>query len=303
MAAASRPVLVTGATGYLGRRVVPQLLAAGHELRALVRDPARAAVPAGVDLVRGDLGDGGALAAACRGAGAVVSLAAVTADRKAPAGGYDAVNARGVGALARTAADAGVDRIVHLGGIDTSQGEPGPYLAGRRAGERAIRESGVPWALLQPSIMFGGPDSAFVRAMVGLIRRAPVVPVPGDGRLLLQPVWVEDVARCVAALAVGDVPTGQAYPIGGADRLSYDQVLDAIGAAIGRSHVRKLHVPVSLARAQAAALQLLPHPPVTPAALELFAADNVAEPNQIGPVFGIAPRGLREHLREHGVDG
>ena len=54
--------------------------------------------------------------------------------------------------------------------------------------------------MLQPSIMFGGPDSAFVHAMAGLVRRAPVVPVPGDGQLLLQLVWVEDVARCLVAL-------------------------------------------------------------------------------------------------------
>src|SRR4051794_14752319 len=181
-----RRVLVTGATGYVGRRLVPALIAAGHEVRALARDPAATTLPAGSEAVQGDLTDPASLARAVEGVDVVVHLAAVTADRKPPPGGYDAVNAVGTEALASAAAGAGVRAFVQLGGIDTGRGTPGPYLAGRRRGEAAVAQSGVPYALLQPSIMFGGPDSAFVRAMRDLVRRAPVVPVPGDGRVRLQ---------------------------------------------------------------------------------------------------------------------
>ena len=150
--------------------------------------------------MKGDVTDPASLAAACRGVAVVVNLAAVTADRKPPQNGYDAVNAIGPANVVEAARAGGVERIVQIGGIDTSTGTPGPYLAGRRRGERALIDSGMPWAILQPSIMFGGPDAAFVHAMAGLVRRAPVVPVPGNGRLLLQLVWVEDVARCLVAL-------------------------------------------------------------------------------------------------------
>ena len=231
-----------------------------------------------------------------------MNLAAITADRKPPRGGYDAVNADGPINVVAAAKAAGVERIVQIGGIDTSTGTPGRYLAGRRRGEAAVVDSGIPWAILQPSIMFGGPDAAFVQAMAGLVRRAPVVPVPGDGKLLLQLVWVEDVVRCLTAL-VGDATKVGRFPIGGPDELTYDEQLDIIGAALGKKHVRKLHLPLGIMRLQASLLQVLPRPPLTPAALELFASDNVAGVDAIPRQFGFEPRSFREHVAAHGLNG
>jgi NADH dehydrogenase len=296
-------VLVTGASGYVGRRLVPALVAAGRPVRALVRSADRAVFPASVELVRGDVTEPASLPAACEGVATVVNLAAVTADRKAPPGGYDAVNAVGAANLVDAAKSAGVERLVHIGGIDTSTGPAGPYLAGRRRGEQAVIDSGIPWAVLQPSIMFGGPDSAFVHAMAGLVRRAPIVPVPGDGRLLLQLVWVEDVARCLLALATDETKLGRRHPVGGPEELTYDEQLDVIGAALGKKHVRKAHIPLALMRVQASLLQVIPRPPLTPAALELFGSDNVAGLDSIPSGFGFQPRSFREHLADHGLNG
>jgi uncharacterized protein YbjT (DUF2867 family) len=300
---ADRTVLVTGASGYVGRRFVPALIAAGYPVRALVRDPDAGGLAAGAVAVQGDIGDAASLAAACAGADTVVSLASVTADRKPPRGGYDSVNAVVVENLVAAAKAAGVGRIVHVGGIDTGTGTPGPYLAGRRRGERAVTGSGIPWAILQPSIMFGGPDAAFVHAMAGLVRRAPVVPVPGNGKLLLQLVWVEDVARCLLALVADDSKLGSRHPIGGPEQLMYDEQLDVIGGVLGKKHVRKLHLPLGFMRLQASLMQVLPNPPLTPAALELFASDNVAGADAIPSTFGFEPRSFRAHLAEHGLKG
>ena len=294
-------VLVTGATGYLGKRLVPRLLAGGHEVRALVRDPSTAAQPAGVEVMQGDLTDALSLQRAAAGEDVVVNLASITADRKPPKGGYEVVNADGVASLARAAAAADASKIIHVGGIDTGRADPGPYLVGRRKGDDAVRSSGVPWAILQPSIMFGGPDSAFVKALAGLLRFAPVMPVPGDGKVLLQMTYVGDVARCLVALVEDEDKQGRAFPIGGPDQLPYDTVLDLIGEGIGKQHVRKLHTPLSLMKLQAAAMQVLPTPPLTPAALELFADDNVAAPDAIPATFGFEPRSFPEHVRAHGL--
>ena len=297
-----RTVLVTGASGYVGRRLVPALIEAGYTVRTLVRDPAGTALPASVEAVKGDVTDPTGLPAAFRDVSTIVNLAAVTADRKPPRGGYDAVNAEGVGNVVAAAKEIGVERIVQIGGIDTATGTAGPYLTGRRRGEAFIVDSGIPWAILQPSIMFGGPDAAFVQAMAALVRRAPVVPVPGDGRLLLQLVWVEDVVRCLVALVKDRTMAGR-HPIGGPEELSYDEQLDVIGGALGKGHVRKLHLPLGAMRLQASLLQVLPKPPLTPAALELFASDNVAGTDAIPRQFGFEPRSFRTHLAEHGLNG
>jgi NADH dehydrogenase len=299
---AARTVLVTGATGYVGRRLVPALAAAGHTVRVLVRDPSTANVPDGVTVMQGDVTDPRSLGPAFAGVEVVVNLAAITADQKAPKGGYDTVNADGPANVVGAAKDAGVGRIVQMGGIDTVAGTPGPYLAGRRRGEQAVIESGIPWAILQPSIMFGGSDAAFPHAMADLIRKAPIVPVPGDGSLRLQLVWVEDVARCLVALVEDDAKTGK-FPVGGPEELTYDAQLDVIGAAIGKTKVRKIHLPMGFMRLQARLMSILPHPPLTPAALELFAGDNVAGVDAIPRQFGFEPRSFREHLAQHGLDG
>src|SRR5262249_57955338 len=108
----------------------PRFVDGGQRVRALVRDPASAKLPAGVEAVQGDLGDAESLARAVEGMDVVVHLAAVTADRKPPPGGYDAINADGTAALARAAAAAGVRGVVQMGGIDTARDRARPDLAG-----------------------------------------------------------------------------------------------------------------------------------------------------------------------------
>jgi nucleoside-diphosphate-sugar epimerase len=292
-------MLVTGSTGYVGRRLVARLAERGTKVRALVHR-SRADVPAGVEVLEGDITDAASVAKACEGIDVVINLASITADRKPPPGGYDRVNAEGPAALAAAARAAGVRRFVHLAGIDTTVGPPGPYLAGRRRGDAAVLAAGIESvAILRPSIMFGGPDAAFVKALARLVKLAPAVPVPGDGTVKLQLVWVEDVVRCTLQLA-DDMRPGQ-FPIGGPDQPSYDEVLDLIGEGLGKRHVRKLHLPVGLFKVQARALAMLPSPPLTPAALELFASDNVTTPNAIEQQFGFRPRGFAEHVRRDGL--
>ena len=292
-------MLVTGASGYVGRRLVARLAERGTPVRALVHR-SQNELPTGVEAVSGDIADSASLASACAGVDAVVNLAAITADRKPLAGGYDRVNAEGPAALAAAARAAGVRRFVHLAGIDTTVGPPGPYLAGRRRGDAAVLASGIESvAIVRPSIMFGGRDSAFVKALARLVRLAPAVPVPGDGTVRIQMVWVEDVVRCIVQLA-DDMRPGQ-FPVGGPDQPTYDEVLDTIGEGLGKRRVRKLHLPMPVFAAQARVLALLPSPPLTPAALELFASDNTTTPDAIEQQFGVRPRGFAEHVRREGL--
>jgi uncharacterized protein YbjT (DUF2867 family) len=296
---ANRTVLVTGSSGYVGRRLVPRLAERGTPVRALVHSSG-GDLHDGVEAVEGDVTDAASLLRACEGVDVVVNLASITADRKPPPGGYDRVNAEGPAALAAAARSAGVRRIVHLAGIDTATGEPGPYLAGRRRGDAAVLASGVESvAILRPSIMFGGPDSAFVKALARVVRLAPAVPVPGDGTVRLQMVWVEDVVRCILQLA-DDMRPGQ-FPIGGPEQPTYDEVLDTIGEGLGKRHVRKVHLPLALFSVQARVLSLLPSPPLTPAALELFASDNTTTVDAIEQQFNFHPRSFAEHVNREGL--
>ncbi len=294
------PVLVAGATGFIGGHVVAAL-AGGRPVRALVRSASGYAPPAGVEVVEGDLRDRASLDRACSGCSAVVSAAAVTGDKKPPAGGYDAINVDGIANLARAAAGAGVARIVHFGGIDRAGAAAGPYLRGRRAGEEALKRAGSPWTILQPSVLFG-PRAPFIAALAGLVR-APVTPVAGDGSVRLQPIHVDDVARCAVESLDSPERAGRYIELGGPDVLTFDEVLDVLGEALSRGRVRKLHLPVGLVSLNAKLLRFLPNPPVRPASIELLSFDNVAESTSVvEQEFGFQPRHLREHVSEHGLE-
>ncbi len=294
------PVLITGATGFIGGRLTRRLVDAGVPVRAMARS-ASAAVAPGAELVVGDLTDHASLERACEGVSAVISCAAITGDKKAPPGGYGIVNTEGIGALARAATKAGAGRIIHFGGIDTAGAKPGPYLSGRRQGEELLKAAGVPWTILQPSVQFG-PGSPFMRAMAGLVK-GPIVPVAGNGRTRIQMIHVDDVCRAAQDCLTGDGRLGRYVELAGTEALEYDRVLDIIGGAMGKATVRKVHAPLGIVKLQAALLQVLPNPPVTPAAVELLEKDNVAASlDVVEREFGFQPVGFAEHVASHGLE-
>jgi NADH dehydrogenase len=294
------PVLVTGATGFIGGRLTRRLVSAGIPVRALARRPDAQVAP-GAELVVGDLADPASLARACDGVSAVISCAAITGDKKAPPGGYDLINADGITALAEAAAAAQVGRLIHFGGIDTAGGKPGPYLTGRRRGEEGVKAAGVPWTILQPSVQFG-PGSPFVTAMAGLVK-GPIVPVAGNGKTKIQMIHVDDVCRAAQDCLTGEARLGRYIELAGTEALEYDTVLDIIGSAMGKTNVRKLHAPLSIVRLQATLLQVLPNPPVTPAAVELLERDNVAASlDVVEREFGFTPVGFAAHVASHGLE-
>ena len=297
---ADGPILVTGATGFIGGRLVRRLASAGLPVRAMARR-ADVELPPGAELAVGDLLDAESLKRACDGVSAVISAAAVTGDKKAPAGGYDRINADGIADLAAAATAGGAGRFIHFGGIDTAGSKPGPYLAGRRRGEEAIKAAGVPWTILQPSVQFG-PASPFIKAMAGLVA-GPIVPVAGNGRTRIQMIHVDDVCRAAQMCLEGDGRLNRYIELGGPEALEYDGILDIIGSAMGKAKVRKVHAPMGIVKLQAKLLQVLPNPPVTPAAVELLEKDNVAASlDVVEREFGFQPVGFAEHVASHGLE-
>jgi NADH dehydrogenase len=133
--------------------------------------------------------------------------------------------------------------------------------------------------------------------MVRIIRYSPVVPVVGDGRYLLQPVWIEDVAEAFA-VAVERADLGGSYDIAGPEPLSWDRMLDELESALSVRRAR-VHVPLPLVRVGALAGLVLPElAPITPEQLQMLLEGNVTSGNAIATAFGIMPRGFAAVARE-----
>ena len=234
-------ILVTGATGYVGGRLVPRLLAAGHRVRCLVRDPSRLQgrgwLPR-VEVAAGDVLRPAGLAAVL----ADVDVAYYLIHSMAGGSGFherDIVAARG---FARAAADAGVGRLVYLGGLGDSEADISDHLRSRQDTGDALRESGMPVTEFRAAVVVGSGSISFEMVRY-LTERLPVMICPKWVYTKVQPIGVDDLLRyLVDAL---DVPesAGRVIEVGGADVRTYGDMM--LGYAQARGLRRRLQpVPV-----------------------------------------------------------
>ena len=220
-------ILVTGATGFIGRRIVTRLVERGEEVRRLVRpvpNPRASGLPA-VHFVTGDVTDPDSLRAACDGVDMVVHTVAVIREKGRTT--FEAVNVQGTRNVVEAAEQAGVSKIVHLSAIGAGPDPQYPYLRSKWEGEEAVVNSKLRHVVLRPSLVFG-PGDEFINALAATIRVGPVVPFIGSGNAKFQPIHVEDVARCVDRVLIDSTYTGETIEIGGPDILSYRQITDTI---------------------------------------------------------------------------
>lgn len=302
-------ILVTGADGFVGSSIVEQLVKDGETPRALVRNLIRArtrlslAAQNGAQLLQGDTTKPDTLPAALAGVDTVIHTAFITANRKQKPGvDYYQTNVTGTKHLVAAAKNASVQRIVVMGGLGTKPDKPGSYMQGRYEADQSVKTSGLAWSILGPSIQFGA-HSAFFDGLADLIRHWPVVPMVGDGKVKFQPIWVEDTTKCILKMAREPQRyDGKVIEVGGPEVFTYAQLLDLLMQTLGK-HKIKVPGPIPLVALGASMMELvLPNPPLTRAAVQLFDFDNVTPTlDSVQQHFGFAPLSLRTYLTEYGL--
>ena len=221
-------ILITGMSGAVGAALTSSLVGA-HELRALSRDPARVHAPAGVELVRGDAVSGEGLDEALAG----VEVAYYLIHSMEPAGPASFVERDATAArkFAAAAAGAGVRRIVYLGGVLPSGGARSAHLASRAEVEGILRDAVPASVSLRASIVIGSRSQSF-RAIVHLIERLPVMPLPPWRRFRTQPIDERDAVAYLAAAASAPGIEGESLDIAGPEVLSYGAMIERIAALL-----------------------------------------------------------------------
>jgi uncharacterized protein YbjT (DUF2867 family) len=280
-------VLVTGGSGFLGGRVLPLLVARGGRVTALVRSAAAATVVTalGAEPLPGDLDDPATLdkAFGASGAHALVNLASLGFGH-APA-------------IVAASERAGITRGIFVSTTAIFTTIDAASKPRRLAGETTVRESGLDWTVLRPTMIYGTPGDRNLSRLLGLLRRSPIVPIPGGGGRLQQPVHVDDVAAAVVAALDGPASIHRAYELAGPEAMTFRELVTTSAAAVGR---RPRLVPVPL-RPCIVALRLYeritPHPRLKAEQLERLAEDKAFTIDDARRDLGFAPRDFADGIR------
>ncbi|HTA06653.1 MAG TPA: NAD(P)H-binding protein [Solirubrobacteraceae bacterium] len=219
-------VLLTGASGFIGALLVPRLHAAGHELRALAREPSR--VQAELPIVRGNALSGEGLEQALDGIDVAYYLIHSMERAGAGEGPFQAREQTAAENFAAAAAASGVRRIVYLGGLlgDADDGRSSRHLSSRAEVERVLLSAVPNSVALRASIVIGARSRSF-RLLVHLVERMPVLALPAWRSFRTQPIDERDIAEMLVSAASADVG-GRSLDVGGEDVLSYGEMVERI---------------------------------------------------------------------------
>ena len=273
-------VHVTGASGFLGSSVVPRLVDQGHEVTALARSGAAAArVRAlGAQPITGDLDDPASLDAAfaSSGADALVNLASLGFGH-APA-------------IVAAAEETGLKRAVFVSTTAVFTTLDAGSKVVRLAAEQVVRDSALDWTIVRPTMIYGTPADRNMARLLQLLRRSPVVPLPGGGQRLQQPVHVDDLACAIVAAVESPLAVGQAYDLAGPEPLTLREVITEGAAAVNRSP-RLISVPLAPAVAALGLYErIATRPRITAEQLRRLGEDKAFDITDARRDLGFAPR-------------
>lgn len=296
-------VFVTGGTGFVGSEILRQLVAAGHTVRALVRPGSEGgvAIHKGVEIRRGDVTDPASLDGALNGCQAVIHLVGIIRENPGKGVTFRRLHVEATRNMLTAAATQGVRRFVHMSANGTRANAESEYHRTKWQAEEAVRASGLDWTIFRPSLIFG-PGGEFVTMLTGLVRRLPIVPVIGDGQYRLAPVAVADVAAGFVGALTHPEAVEKLYHCCGPAEYSYDEILDLVGAALGRRSVPKIHQPVFLVWPVLALFDSFPAFPISRAQVTMLLEGNVCDPRPWAEAFNLSlqsfPAGLRMLLQK-----
>lgn len=288
-------IFISGGTGFVGGHLIRELLRRGHELRLLTHQ--RKQTVEGIEQIEGDVSRPDTFEAAVNGCDAVINLVGII--REFPSKGitFRKLHVQATDSMLLTARRAGVRRYLQMSALGTRPDAVAEYHRTKWQAEELVRASGLEWTIFRPSLIFG-PKDAFVNMLADQLRLAPVMPVIGSGNYRLQPIHADDVARCFVLALEMPQTVGQSYELCGNDRMSYEELLDSIAAAIGKSKPFKPHAPLGLMKMIIPVMQNLPQFPITSDQLQMLLEESICD-GVWQKTFGFQPRGFKEGIGEY----
>jgi NADH dehydrogenase len=296
-------ILVTGGTGFVGRALIRQLTANGEQVRTLIRpSPRTPDLPRGVqvEVAVAGLNDERGLRAALRGVDVIYHLAG--AEHQSARTNVLDVDARGTYNLARAAADSRVRRIFYVSHLGADRASYYPLFKVKGIAEEHIRRSGVGHTIFRSALLYG-PEDHFTTALARVLAYFPILFMPRDGDVLVQPLWVEDLVTCLLWSLNTPETLNHTFEIGGAEYFPFRQTAEIIQEAIG---VRRWFLPLGLPYLRALTVMIqsiMPGFPFSTFWIDYFSFNRTCAVDSISSLFGFLPARFTyrlDHLK--GID-
>ncbi|MGQ9651464.1 MAG: complex I NDUFA9 subunit family protein [Phycisphaerae bacterium] len=303
------PILLTGASGFVGGYVLRELVDRGYRPVCMVRRPedliARLSsqTAAACDVRAGDLFDVSALGQAAAGCAGAIHLVGIIKENPRAGITFERIHVEGTRNVLRACRSVGVHRYIHMSALGSRPDSPSRYHRSKWRAEELVRESGLAWTIFRPSLIHG-PEGDFMRMMKSFCMgglRQPVMPYFGSGTARIQPVSVRDVATCLVGALMRAQTVEKTYDLGGPTPYTWRELYDICAEAIAGHRRAKVPVPVFLAKLIAQTVV-----PLTPSFLlpyrfnvdqiQMSQEDNICD---IGPVqrdFGLRLRDFRQEV-------
>ncbi|MBI5355727.1 MAG: NAD-dependent epimerase/dehydratase family protein [Candidatus Aenigmarchaeota archaeon] len=264
-------IAITGGSGFIGSALSALLREGGSEVVSLSRKDA--------DVT------GNRLSGIFNGCDCVVHLVGIIRESGKS---FDDVMVTGTKNVLNECRNAGVKKIVYISASGVSLSRKERYYRAKLGAEKAIAESGIPYAILRPSIVYG-PRGELTKMLKRLLA-FPIVPVFGDGKYELQPIHVDDLARCIAN-AIGK---NGVFEVGGNEKISFKSLVTMMAKSVDKNPIF-IHIPLWVARPIASIMSLIPFSPITREQLEILINGNVCRENRIAEL-GVSPRPFNEGI-------
>ena len=269
-------VTIIGGSGFVGTQLVQLLARKGFRIRVGVRRPDLAGHvrPLGsvgqIQPVQVNVRNFDSVARAVEGADIVINLAGIVYESGRQR--FGAVHATGAANVARAAAEAGADRLVHMSALGADANSKCRFFASKAQGDEQVLNIFPKAVIMRPSMVFGS-DDRFFNLFGALARLFPILPVIG-AESRFQPIFVGDVAEALALAAQGDVRGGKTYELGGPDVENMKELMERVLRVSNRNNLL-INAPLGLAKFAAWFMQVLPNPWFTVDRIEQYGEDTI----------------------------